>query len=528
MNDISNNLTYLIPFLTKLEQFYLSFQLNFIIKYLNGCMLLENSDIIQTFLHPKSVAVIGASKKFEKGGFRITTNLITNNYKGKVYLVNPNAEGKLYNLEFNKSILDIKDDIDIAIFYVPNRFIPDLLEECIKKGVKGAIIEASGFEEVGSKGLELKKRLVEITNNFTKIRIVGPNCMGLSTFYGDSDSEDKEAFLSGFGIFSTFKRGNIGLISQSGMLNGGYLMHIMTQYPHLGFRYSCSIGNKTDISELEFLEYMIKDDTVNVIAIYLESFKDPRKFIELCKKAKYLPNKTILLLRGGITSQGQKATRSHTGSMAENARLIQGIIKQAGVIYVNSFYELFQYARSLSIMHKTGKTFPKKGYVSFLAGSGGAGTLIADLTMKHGLKLPILEDNTYSVLVDVFPEWMPPNKFAFVDIWPAMEKAMMNMVKPEVVTSKVYKALVEDPNVEGVFNMLFCSKQFKALNDISEIIDIANKSPKPFFFWLVGEAKEVQRISDQLGKHNLPNFPSLEDMVKNFKILVQNSNSAMK
>ena len=122
---------------------------------------MENSDIIHTFLHPKSVAVIGASKKLAKGGFRITTNLITNNFKGKVYLVNPNADGKLYNLEFKKSILDIEDDIDIAIFYVPNRFIPHLLEECVEKGVKGAIIEASGFEEVGSKGLELKKKLIE-------------------------------------------------------------------------------------------------------------------------------------------------------------------------------------------------------------------------------------------------------------------------------------------------------------------------------------------------------------------------------
>jgi len=486
-------------------------------------LVLVNSDIIDVFLHPKSVAVIGASKKLAKGGFRITTNLITNKYKGRVYLVNPNAEGKLYDLEFKKSILDIEEDVDIAIFYVPNRLVPDLLSDCIKKGVKGAIIEASGFEEVGSKGMELKKKLVEITQNFTKIRIVGPNCMGLSTIDGDSDSKEKEGFFSGFGVFSTFKRGNIGLISQSGMLNGGYLMHIMTQYPNLGFRYSCSIGNKTDLSEIEFLEYMLKDNTVNVIAIYLESFKDPRKFIELCKKARSMPNKTIILLRGGITSQGQKATLSHTGSMAENSLLIKGVINQSGVIQVNSFYELFQYARSFSIMYKTGKNFPKKGNVSFVAGSGGAGTITADLTMKYGLKLPILEDKVYSVLIDVFPDWMPPNRFAFVDIWPAMEKAMMNKVKPEIVTSQVYRALINDPNIEGIFNMLFCSTQFSVINNIDEIIEIAKRSSKPFFFWLVGEAKEVQRISNHLGKHHLPNFPSLEEMVKNFSILVRGS-----
>ncbi|MHA1458997.1 MAG: CoA-binding protein [Promethearchaeota archaeon] len=486
---------------------------------------MENDNIIDVFLHPKSVAVIGASKKLTKGGYRIATNLITNNFKGNIHFINPNAEGKLYNIEFKKSILDVEDEVDVAIFYVPNRLIPDILRDCVKKGVKGAIIEASGFEEVGEKGLELKEKILEVTDNFTKLRIVGPNCMGLSTIYGDSNSKEKEGFFSGFGVFNTYKRGNIALISQSGMLNGGYLMHIMTKYPNLGFRYSCSIGNKMDLSEIEFLEYMIEDDTVNVIAIYLESFKNSRKFIELCKKASSMPKKTIILLRGGVTPQGQKATRSHTGSLAENSNLIDGIVKQSGVINANNFYELFQYARTFSLMYISNKKLPKEGNASFVAGSGGAGTITADLTFKYGLKFPILSEKTYATLVEVFPEWMPPNNFAFVDIWPAMEKAMMNNVKPEVVTSRVYEALLKDSNIEGIFNMMFCSRQFKAMINVDDIIANANRASKPIFFWLIGEAKEVGRISKKLAEHNLPNFPSLEEMVKNFSILVQKSKS---
>jgi len=488
-------------------------------------MKMESDNIIDVFLHPKSVAVIGASKKFAKGGYRIATNIITNNFKGNVHLVNPNAEGKLYDREFKKSILDIEEEVDIAIFYVPNRLIPDILKDCVTKGVKGAIIEASGFEEVGEKGLELSEKIREITDNFTKLRVVGPNCMGLSTIDGDSDSKEKEGFFSGFAVLSTYKRGNIALISQSGMLNGGYLMHIMTKYPNMGFRYSCSVGNKMDLSEIEFLDYLIKDDTVNVIAIYLESFKDSRKFIGLCKKARTMSNKTIILLRGGVTLQGQKATRSHTGSLAENSQLIDGIVKQSGVIYTNSFYELFQYARTFSFMYLSGKTLPKKGNTSFLAGSGGAGTITADLTAKYGLTLPVLNEKTYTTLVDVFPEWMHPNDFAFVDIWPAMEKAMMNNVKPEVVTFRVYEALLRDPNIEGIFHMMFCSKQFKFMNNVDNIIANAKRSSKPIFFWLVGDAKEVEEISLKLAEHHLPNFPSLEEMVKNFSILVQKSKS---
>ncbi|GAG90464.1 unnamed protein product, partial [marine sediment metagenome] len=279
-------------------------------------------------------------------------------------------------------------------------------------------------------------------------------------------SKEKEGFFTGFAVFSTYKRGNIALISQSGMLNGGYLMHIMTKYPNLGFRYSCSVGNKMDLSEIEFLDYFIKDDTVNVIAIYLESFKNSRKFIELCKKARDMPNKTIILLRGGVTVQGQKATKTHTGSLAENSQLIDGVVKQSGVITATNFYELFQFARTFSLMYSSKKELPKKGNASFLAGSGGAGTITADLTVKYGLKLPLLGEKTYATLTDVFPEWMPPNNFAFVDIWPAMEKAMMNNIKPEVVTSRVYDALLKDPAIEGIFHMMFCSRQFIFMNNL--------------------------------------------------------------
>jgi len=329
-----------------------------------------NHEIINIFLNPKSVAVIGASKNPFKGGNWIVNNLTLNNFKGKIYPVNPNSEGQMYGLEIKKSVLDIDDEVDLAIFYVGNKIIPAILEECIEKGIKGVIIEASGFEEVGDKGLEFRDQILKITDNFKKIRIVGPNCMGITRIDNDSDSEEKGGFFSGFGVFYNYKRGNIAVISQSGMLNGGYLMHIMEKYPDIGFRYSCTIGNKTDLSEIEFLEYFLDDSTVNVIAIYLESFKDPRKFIELCKKTKKIPNKTIILVKGGITSQGQKATLSHTGALAENSQLIEAIIKQSGVIRAHSFYELFQFARTFSMMYNTGKVLPRKGNVSIIVGSG--------------------------------------------------------------------------------------------------------------------------------------------------------------
>lgn len=492
--------------------------------------MVNDNNIVDVFLNPKSVAVIGASKNPAKGGHRIVNNLITNNFKGKVYPVNPNSRGKLFGLEFKKSVLEIENEVDLAIFYVANRIIPELLEDCIKKGIKGAIIEASGFEEVGDKGIELTKQIKKITYNFSKIRIVGPNCMGLTRIDGDSTSKanEKGGFFSSFGVFTQYKRGNIAIISQSGMLNGGYLMHIMEQYPDIGFRYSCSIGNKMDLSEIEFLEYLIEDPTVNVIAIYLESFKDPRKFIKLCRKVQALKNKSIIFIKGGITPQGQKASLSHTAAMTESSHLIAAIIKQAGVIEAHSFHEMFQYARTLSMMYNAAIKFPIKGHVSMIAGSGGAGTISSDLTIKYGLKFPQLKENVYNILVEVFPDWMPPNKFALIDIWPAMEKAMMNGINPNIIVKKVYETILSDPDIEGLFNMMFCSKRFQIFNNVDHVLEAYQKFKKPIFFWLIGENDEVQRISNFFAKHNIPDFPSLEELVKNFWILVQESKNRLK
>ncbi|MFW9999496.1 MAG: CoA-binding protein [Candidatus Hodarchaeota archaeon] len=491
---------------------------------------MSHNKIIDLFLNPKSVAVIGASKNPMKGGHRIVDNLVTNNFKGKIYPINPNSEGELFGLQFKKSVLDIEEDIDLAVFYIPNRKIPRMLDDCIQKGIKGAIIEASGFEEVGEKGLELRDQILKITDNFTKIRIMGPNCMGLTRIDGDSDTEGnmKGGFFTSFAVFYKYKRGNIAIISQSGMLNGGFLMYMMEKHPDLAIRYSCSIGNKMDLSEIEFLEYFIEDPTVNVIAVYLESFKDPRKFIKLCKKIKDKKDKTIILVKGGITPQGQKATLSHTGALAENSQLINAIIKQSGVIHAKNFHELFQFARTFSMMYNENKILPKQGNVSLITGSGGAGTIIADITAEYGLKFPYFSDDVYHRLVEIFPEWMPPNRFALIDFWPAIEKAMMNNKNPGEVMAIVYNLLIKDEKIEGILNMMFCSKRWGSVTNYKQMVKMINNASKPIFFWLIGEVKEVQRVSRYMADNNVPAFPTLEDMIKNFWVLVQDSKNKNK
>jgi acyl-CoA synthetase (NDP forming) len=276
-----------------------------------------------------------------------------------------------------------------------------------------------------------------------------------------------------------------------------------------------------DLSENEFLDYFLEDPSVNVIALYLESFKNPRIFIKLCKKANSIPDKTIILLKGGMTSLGQKASLSHTGSLAESSQLVKAIIKQSGVIQAGNLHDLFQFARTFGMIYKSGKRLPKYGNVSMMAGSGGAGTISADLTMKYGLNFPIMSDKTYQLLKELYPDWMPPNRFALLDLWPTMEKAMVNNVSQEEVMTKIWKAVLDDPNVEGVFNMLFISSHFSKRYNFKEMA--AYKTEKIVFMWVVGENEAVSRMTKLFNKNNIPVFPTLEETIRNFSILIQES-----
>jgi acetyltransferase len=508
--------------------------------------------IVDLFYNPKSVAVIGASKVPMKGGNRIVNNLHSNGYKGQIFPVNPNynEEDELCGFKFNKSVLDIEGEVDLAIFYVNNRIVTNTLKDCVKKGIKAAIIQSAGFEEVGVEGLKLRDEIAAITENFSKLHIIGPNCMGISRFDGDYDDK-KGGFFTGQFTLSNYKRGNVAIITQSGFLNGGIAPLIFRQYPNLGFRYIVSIGNKMDLGENEFLEYILQDDTVNVIAIYLESFKEPRKFISLCRKAKQLPKKTIILVKGGKTSQGMKAASSHTGALAEDERLIDAIIKQAGVIQANNFLEMFQFLRTFSMMYKSGKKFPTKGNIALVVGSGGMGTIMGDVAMKYGLKFPEFGENSYNILKSVFPDWMPPNRFALVDSWPTLEKAMMDAAKKAKNTAKkstkktiinekernpfhmmgsfgnvmevIQRAVLDEPKIEGLFTSMPGGPRGHegSMDFMIPMLERIAKYPKPVFFYSVMESEESLEMLRLYGKYNIPLFTRTEDIAKNFAILVQ-------
>jgi acyl-CoA synthetase (NDP forming) len=263
-------------------------------------------------------------------------------------------------------------------------------------------------------------------------------------------------------------------------------------------------------------------------------------------------------VKGGKTSQGMKAASSHTGALAEDERLINAIIKQAGVIQANNFFEMFQFLRTFSMMYKSGKKFPRKGTIALVVGSGGMGTVMGDVAMKYGLKFPEFGEESYKILKSVFPEWMPPNRFALVDSWPTLEKAMMDAAKKaknttgqtaKKTTTKeiesnpfhrmgsfgnvmetIQKAVLEEPKIEGLFTAMPGGPRGPggSMDYMKPMLERIAKYPKPVFFYSVMESEGSLEMSRLYGEYNIPSFSRTEDVAKNFAILVQETKNREK
>ena len=208
---------------------------------------------ISFFFSPKSIAVIGASDTKGKVGNTVLNNIINSGYKGKIFPINPRAD-EVSDIQCYRSILDVKDDIDVAIFVIPSKFVNKAAEECGKKKVKGLIVISAGFKEIGGEGVEREEELIKIGKKYN-MRILGPNCLGfIGLNYNGSFAAD------------TPKKGGIAMISQSGAMLTGMMDYSMTQA--FGFSCNISLGNKADLGVVDFIEFLAEDEKTSVILCY--------------------------------------------------------------------------------------------------------------------------------------------------------------------------------------------------------------------------------------------------------------------
>jgi acyl-CoA synthetase (NDP forming) len=334
---------------------------------------------------PKSIAVIGASKNPAKWGFRMLNRPLRTGYRGAIYPVNRKEE-KIGDLTVYRSVLDISESVDLAVITVPASQVPAVMKECVKKGVKGAVLITAGFAEVGQEGKILEDAVAHIAQE-GEIRFVGPNGMGIWSAAGMLNLSFEQAPLAG----------SIAFVSQSGTF-GGSLSEIAGAKGY-GLSKFISIGNQANLTAADYLEYLAADEETKVLVFYMEGFKDGIRFMDLAKEV--VKKKPIVIFKAGRTPAGSRATKSHTASMAGSDEVFDAVCRQVGLIRVRETLHSFDVAEVLA-----SQPLPRGRRVAIL-GSGGQGVVTADACASLGLEVPELDSETVRSLMEGLPPHAP-------------------------------------------------------------------------------------------------------------------------
>lgn len=336
---------------------------------------------IDGLLRPKSVAVIGASTTPGKIGYTVVSNLLESQYQGEIYPINPGAS-EILGLKCYASVVEIPKEVDAAVIVVPAKIVPAALQECGKKGVKGLIVITSGFSEVGRKDLE--EEIVKIAQSYG-MRILGPNIVGLLS--------NSDKLNASFAPFLPLK-GKASLVSQSGALL--IAIDASSYLRSVGFDKLISIGNMSDVDFADCITWLDSDPNTACISLYIEGFKDGRKFIEASRNAR----KPIIALKAGVSAHGAAAAASHTGSLAGAAKVYGAAFQQANVIQATDLDNLFNRTLALSLQP------PMKGdNLLIITNGGGVGVLATDAAEKYGVPLKFAPADVQAELKKHMPEF---------------------------------------------------------------------------------------------------------------------------
>ena len=335
---------------------------------------------------PRSLAVIGASDTFRKWGYLMVERPLNTGFMGPIYPINK-KRSRVLGLKCYPSVSEVPGEIDLAVMVTPTATVPELLGECVKKGIRGAVVITAGFAEAGDTGRALENKMVEVARS-GGIRLVGPNCMGIWSAAGKLSLCFPRAP----------KAGSIAFVSQSGTF--GVAMAQVASDNGYGLSKFISIGNQSDLEVSEYLEYLAEDDDTKVILLYIEGLKDGRRFFDVAREV--AGHKPILVYKAGRSEAGARATMSHTASIAGSQNIFSSMCRQAGILEVYESFHLFEMAQALVSLPLA------SGNRVAILGSGGQGVVGTDACSSLGLELPELDVDTALSLTSLLPAHAPP------------------------------------------------------------------------------------------------------------------------
>ncbi len=430
-------------------------------------------------MRPRGIAVIGASDSAGKIGNSVMRNLVDGGYEGGIYPINPKAETILGKKAY-ADVSELPDgEVDVAVFAIPAKFVPDTLAKVGDKGIGAAVLIPSGFSETGD--VELQQQLVDAGREHG-VRFVGPNIYGVYYTPGKMSA----AFTTPYDV-----QGPVALASQSGGIGMGILG--FSRSTKLGVSAIVGLGNKADIDEDDLLTFFEHDDATQCVALHMEDLKDGRAFVEVAKRVSQ--KKPIVVLKAGATAAGSKAAASHTAALAGDDKVYDDILRQAGVVRARGLSEMLQFARCLPILPT-----PKGENVVIITGAGGSGVLLSDACSNNGLELMEMPDD----LNDAFMKFIPPFGAAGnpVDI--------TGGEPPETYRSTIALGLEEErvhSLVLGYWHTIVTPPMVFAKVTAEVVQEYRDKGiHKPVVASLAGDV-EVEEASQYLFDHGIPAYP---------------------
>lgn len=447
--------------------------------------LMKNMDRL---FEPKTVAVVGASANPDKLGFHVMKSLVRGGFAGRIIPVNPSG-AEIMGLPTAASLADHRGEIDLVIVVVPAGGVREVFAECAGRDVAGIVLITAGFKEIDDPaGAELHEELLAALAG-KPIAVIGPNTYGFVNLIADLNASFTPEF-------SSLKKGSLAIVTQSGGIS--HLLGFLAQEAGLGVSKIVGLGNRLNVDFPEMIAYLMEDHHTKVIVCYLEGMENPRKLVETARR--YRGKKPILVYKAGKAKIGNRASLSHTGTLAGRTELYRGAFRQAGMLEIDDLATLLDTARALSVC-----PLPAGPGVAILSGQAGCGMVAADVCEAEGLNVISFSKATQERI----NELMPPIAYRNnpVDMGPAWyDAARMQMI---------VQAAMEDEQVDMIILlMMFASANVAVLAGIQDLLRDWRQR-KPLISCLLAPPgiweKEINYLQ---GQGALVNYPTPERAVR--------------
>jgi acetyltransferase len=453
--------------------------------------MIPSGSSLEVFFKPKHVAVIGATETKDSVGRTILWNLISTPFGGTVFPVNPKRPSVL-GIKAYPSIAAVPQKVDLAVIVTPAQTVPALIQECVAAGVKAVIIISAGFKEIGAAGAELERQILE-TARRGKIRIIGPNCLGV--------------MCPLIGLNATFAgemahSGGVGFISQSGALCTAILDWSLKEM--VGFSAFVSIGSMLDVGWGDLIQYLGDDPHTRSIVIYMESIGDAKSFLSSAREVAL--SKPIVVIKPGRSEAASRAAASHTGSLTGSDEVLDAAFRRCGVLRVNSISDLFDMSEVIGRQPR-----PKGPKLTIITNAGGPGVLATDALVSMGGELSVLSDETIQAYNEVLPaHWSHNNP---VDI--------LGDAGPERY-AKAVEIGAKDPASDGLLVILTPQAMTDPTMTAEHLKRYADLQGKPILAsWMGGD--DVSAGENVLNRAGIPTFPYPDAAARAFYYLWQYS-----